>query len=98
MRMKFEPRALIREIIQQFKYLFEILGQLRFLSKIFNDWLTRTAGVVFLLFLANLAFNVFFLHFREQYPFVNLLSLISAMGLLMLGGFLFFVAIIKYHE
>ena len=80
------------------KYLFNIFGELRYVSDIFNDWVTRAAGIVLALLLVNLAFNIFFVHFQQQYPFLQLISLVMALVFVISGGILFFIAIVKYNE
>ncbi|MFC1847076.1 hypothetical protein ACFLYS_03360 [Chloroflexota bacterium] len=88
----------MRGIWDKIRYLFEILGELRFVSDIFDDWVIRAAGIVLMLLLGTLAFNIFFVHFQMQYPFLMLISLVMALVFVIAGGILFFVAIVKYND
>jgi len=88
----------MRGIWGKIKYLFKIFGELRFVSDVFNDWVTRAAGLVLVMLLGTLAFNMFFVHFQQQYPFVMLISLVMALVFVIAGGILFFIAIVKYNN
>jgi len=90
--------SFFHRIQYKLKYLIQIIGELRFFSDIFNDWITRAAGIILILLLINLAFNVFFVHFQQQYPFLQLISLVMVFVFIITGGILFFIAIVKYHD
>ena len=87
-----------RGVFGKIRYLFEILGELRHFSEIFNDWVTRVAGIVLALLLGMLAFNILFVHFQEKYPFLQLISLVMVLILIIAGGIIFFIAIVKYND
>ncbi len=88
----------MRAVWDKIKYLFEIFGELRFVSNVFDDWVTRAAGLVLVMLLGTLAFNIFFVHFQMQYPFLMLISLVMALVFVIAGGILFFIAIVKYNN
>ena len=88
----------MRALWDKIRYLFEIFGELRFVSEIFDDWVTRIAGLVLMMLLGTLAFNIFFVHFQMQYPFIMLISLVMALVFVIAGGILFFIAIVKYSN
>ncbi len=90
--------GVMRWIWNLIRYLFEIFGELRFVSDIFDDWVTRAAGLVLMMLLGTLFFNMFFVHFQMQYPFIMLISLVMALVFVIAGGILFFIAIVKYNN
>ncbi len=67
---------------------------LSFLKEIFDDWITRAAGIVFILILALVAFNVFS-QFPEQHPLIGVFLFGMVPVLFILGGIIFVLALLK---
>ena len=61
---------------------------------IFDDWLTRAAGIVFVLILSLTLFNTFS-HLPEEYPLFGLFNFSMVPVLFIVGGVIFVLAILK---
>jgi Na+/H+-dicarboxylate symporter len=87
-----------RWFLAKVRALFEILADLRHVSDIFDDWVTRLAGIILFLLIGNVAFNIVFSHLLEENPFLELISLAMVLILIVVGGIVFFIAIAKYYD
>jgi len=67
---------------------------LRHLREIFDDWLTRAAGIVFVLVVALVIFNIFS-DLPEQYPFFGVFNFAMVPVLFIVGGVIFILAILR---
>jgi hypothetical protein len=67
---------------------------LRFLKEVFDDWITRAAGIVFILIFALVMFNVFSA-FPQQHPLIGVFLFGMVPALFILGGIIFVLAILK---
>ena len=62
--------------------------------EIFDDWLTRAAGIVFLLTVALVVFNILS-DLPEQYPFFGVFNYSMVPILFIVGGIIFVLAILR---
>ena len=67
---------------------------MKYLREIFNDWLTRAAGIVFVLIVALVIFNVFS-SLPEKYPLFGVFNLSMVPILFIIGGVIFVLAILR---
>jgi len=67
---------------------------LKYLREIFDDWLSKAAGIVFLLIVAVVIFNIFS-DLPEQYPLFGVFSFSLVPILFILGGVIFFFTILR---
>jgi len=67
---------------------------MRYLREVFNDGITRAAGVVFLLIVAVVVFNVYS-SLPEEYPLFGVFSFLMVPILFIAGGIIFVLAILK---
>jgi len=67
---------------------------LRFLREVFDDWLTRAAGIVFVLIVALVIFNLYS-DLTETYPLFGVLQFSMVPILFITGGVIFVMAILK---
>ena len=67
----------------------------RFVSELFDDWLTRAAGIVFLLIIGMVFFNLTS-KLADANAFLALLVYGMVPVLFVAGGVIFLLAIIKY--
>ena len=67
---------------------------MRYLREVFDDGITRAAGVVFLLIIAVVLFNIYST-LPEKYPLFGVLSFMMVPVLFILGGIIFVLAILK---
>ncbi len=67
---------------------------MRHLREIFDDWLTRAAGIVFVLIVALVIFNVLS-ELPEKYPLFGVLNFSMVPILFIVGGVIFIMAILK---
>ncbi len=70
---------------------------LRYLREIFDDWLTRAAGIVFVLIVVLVIFNMNS-DLPEKYPFFGALNFAMVPVLFIAGGVVFIMAILKIGE
>ena len=67
---------------------------MRHLREIFDDWLTRAAGIVFILIVALVIFNVLS-DLPEKYPLFGVLNFSMVPVLFIIGGVIFILAILR---
>ncbi len=67
---------------------------MRYLSEIFDDWLIRAAGVVFILIVALVIFNIFS-DLPREYPLFGALNFSMVPILFIAGGVIFVLAILR---
>jgi len=67
---------------------------LRYLAEIFDDWLTRAAGIVLVLIIAVVIFNIYS-PLPEKYPLFGVFTHSLAVLLFIAGGIIFVRAIMK---
>ncbi len=70
---------------------------MRYLREIFDDWLTRAAGIVFVLIVALVIFN-FVSDLPEKYPLFGVFNFSMVPILFIVGGVIFILAILKYSS
>ncbi len=70
---------------------------MRYLREIFDDWLTRAAGIVFMLIVALVIFNMFS-DLPEKYPFFGVFNFSMVPVLFIVGGVIFVLAIWKLKK
>ena len=70
---------------------------MRFLGKIFDDWLTRGAGIVFILIMALVIFNLYS-DIPEKYPLFGVFNFAMVPVLFIAGGAIFVLAILKLSK
>ena len=67
---------------------------MKYLREIFDDWLTRAAGIVFVLILALVIFN-FSSDLPEKYPLFGVFNFAMVPILFIVGGIIFLLAILR---
>ena len=67
---------------------------MKYLREIFDDWLTRAAGLNFILIVALVTFNIFS-DLPEKYPFFGVFNFSMVPILFITGGIIFILAILK---
>ena len=67
---------------------------MRYLREIFDDWLTRAAGINFVLIVALVLFNIFS-DLPEKYPLFGVFNFSMVPILFIAGGIIFVLAILK---
>ncbi len=67
---------------------------MKYLREIFDDGITRAAGIVFLLIIAVVLFNIYST-LPERYPLFGVLMFSMVPILFILGGIIFVLAILK---
>ncbi|MFH1015887.1 MAG: hypothetical protein V1771_02695, partial [Chloroflexota bacterium] len=67
---------------------------LKYLAEIFDNWLTRAAGIIFLLIIAVVLFNIYS-PLPEKYPLFGVFTHSLAVILFVAGGIIFVLAILK---
>ncbi len=70
---------------------------MRYIREIFDDWLTRAAGIVFTLIVALVIFNIYS-DLPEKYPLFGTILFSLVPVLFIAGGVIFVLAILKYSE
>lgn len=68
---------------------------MKYLREIFDDWLTRAAGIVFVLIVALVIFN-FVSDLAEEHPLFGVFNYSMVPILFIVGGVIFVIAILKY--
>ncbi len=67
---------------------------MKYLREIFDDWLTRAAGIVFVLIIALVIFN-FYSDLPEKYPLFGVFNFSMVPVLFIAGGVIFVLAILR---
>ena len=67
---------------------------MRYLREIFDDWLTRAAGINFVLIVALVIFNIFS-DLPETYPLFGVFNFSMVPILFITGGIIFVLAILR---
>jgi len=67
---------------------------LKYIREIFDDWLTRAASIVFLLIIVVVIFNIYS-DLPEQYPLFGVFSFSLVPILVVVGGVIFILAILR---
>jgi len=67
---------------------------LKYLREIFDDWLTRAAGIIFVLIVALVIFNTVS-DLPEKYPLFGVFNFSMVPVLFIAGGVVFVIAILK---
>ncbi len=67
---------------------------MKYLREIFDDWLTRAAGIVFLLIVALVIFNIAS-DLPEKYPLFGVFNFSMVPILFIVGGVIFILAILR---
>lgn len=67
---------------------------MRHLREIFSDWLTRAAGIIFILIVSLTIFNIFS-DLPEQYPLFGVFNFSMVPILFVAGGAVFILAILR---
>ncbi len=67
---------------------------MRYLREIFDDWLTRAAGIVFVLIVALVIFNIYS-DLPEKYPLFGVFNFSMVPILFIVGGVIFILAILR---
>ena len=67
---------------------------MKYLREIFDDWLTRAAGIVFVLIVALVIFNIYS-DLPETYPLFGVFNFSMVPVLFIAGGVIFILAILR---
>ena len=67
---------------------------MKYLREIFDDWLTRAAGIIFVLIVALVIFNTVS-DLPEKYPLFGVFNFSMVPVLFIAGGVIFVLAILK---
>ncbi|MFC2059775.1 hypothetical protein ACFLTZ_01615 [Chloroflexota bacterium] len=67
---------------------------MKYLREIFDDWLIRTAGIIFILIVGLFIFNVYS-NLPEQYPLFGVFNFSMVPVLFVAGGVVFILAILR---
>lgn len=67
---------------------------MKILREIFDDWLTRAAGIVFVLIVALVIFNIYS-DLPEKYPLFGVFNFSMVPVLFIVGGIIFIFAILR---
>ncbi len=70
---------------------------MKYLLEIFDDWLTRAAGINFVLIVALVIFNIYS-DLPEKYPLFGVFNYSLVPVLFITGGVIFILAILKYSD
>jgi len=70
---------------------------MKYLREIFDDWLTRAAGINFILIVALVMFNIFS-DLPEKYPLFGVINFSMVPILFITGGIIFVLAILKSYN
>ncbi len=70
---------------------------MRYLREIFDDWLTRAAGIVFVLIVTLVIFNMYS-DIPERYPLFGTFNFAMVPILFIAGGVIFVLAILKLSK
>ncbi len=67
---------------------------MRYLREIFDDWLTRAAGIIFVLIVALVIFNLYS-DLPEKYPLFGVFNFSMVPIRFIVGGVIFVLAILR---
>ena len=67
---------------------------MKYLREIFDDWLTRAAGIIFILIVALVVFNILS-DLPEKYPLFGVFNFSMVPILFIIGGVIFILAILR---
>ena len=67
---------------------------MRYLRDIFDDWLMRAAGIIFVLIVALVIFNLYS-NLPEKYPLFGVFNFSMVPVLFIAGGIVFLLAILR---
>ncbi len=67
---------------------------MKYLGEIFDDWVTRAAGIVFVLIVTLVIFNIFS-DLPEKYPLFGVFNFSMVPILFIVGGVIFILAILR---
>jgi hypothetical protein len=67
---------------------------LKFLREVFYDWLSKAAGIVFILILALVLFNIYS-DLPQKYPLFGVFNFSMVPVLFVVGGIIFVLAILR---
>ena len=67
---------------------------MKYLREIFDDWVTRAAGIVFVLIVTLVIFNIFS-DLPEKYPLFGVFNFSMVPILFIAGGVIFILAILR---
>ena len=67
---------------------------MKYLREIFDDWIIRAAGIIFVLIVALVIFNIFS-DLPEQYPLFGVFNFSMVPVLFIVGGVVFILAILR---
>jgi hypothetical protein len=70
---------------------------LKYLREVFDDWLMKAAGIVFVLIVALVVLNVYS-DLPEQYPLFGVINFSFVPILFIAGGVIFVLALLKLSE
>jgi hypothetical protein len=70
---------------------------LKFIARIFDGWLTRSAAIIFLLIIALVTFNQYS-ELPEEYPLFGVLEFALLLILFVLGGIVFVRAVLRFSK
>ncbi len=67
---------------------------MKYLREIFDDWLIRSAGIIFILIVALIIFNIYS-ELPEKYPLFGFFNFSMVPVLFIAGGIIFVLAILR---
>ncbi len=67
---------------------------MKYLREIFDDWIMRSAGILFLLIVGLVLFNIYST-LPDQYPLFGVMNFSLVPVLFILGGVIFVLAILR---
>ena len=70
---------------------------MKYFKEIFDDWLTRAAGIIFLLIVGLVLFNSVS-KLPEEYPLFGVINFSLVPILFIAGGIVFVLAILKFSD
>ncbi len=89
-----EPDIELETVLPEPKPEDERITLTSFINEVFDDWLTRSAGIVFVLIVALVIFNIFS-DLPEMYPFFGVFNFSMVPVLFIVGGIIFILAILR---
>ncbi len=70
---------------------------MKFFRRTFDDWLTRSAGIIFILIVALVVFNLYS-DLPEKYPLFGVLEYLMLPILFIAGGVVFVRAVLRFSK
>jgi hypothetical protein len=70
---------------------------MKIFKRIFDDWITRAAGIVLILIIALVIFNIYS-ELPEEYPLFGIINFGMVPVLFVVGGVIFIFAIVKFFR